>query len=50
MLEHGYRVTVKFNDGTKDMVYEYRNEKIADSVVKRYIRQSFVASVCKDEF
>lgn len=49
-MAHGYRVIVKFNDGTEDMVFEYGNEKVADSVVRSYARQSFVASVEKEEF
>lgn len=45
----GYRVTVKFKDGTKDMVYEYRNEDIADSVVRTYSEHPSVLSVKKEE-
>lgn len=49
-LAHGYRVIVKFNDGTEDMVYEYSKEKVADGVVRRYEKSKFVASVEKEEF
>lgn len=49
-LEHGYRVTVKFNDGTETMIYEYSSEKVADSVVRHYSRSSFIASVEKEDF
>ena len=49
-MAHGYRVIVKFNDGTEDMVHEYRSEKVADSVVRSYLRSGFVASVEKEEF
>ena len=49
-LAHGYRVTVKFNDGTEDAVYEYSNEKVADGVVRRYSNAKCVASVDKEEF
>ncbi len=45
----GYRVTVKFKDGTKDMVYEYRNEDIADSVVRTYRGHSSVLNVKKEK-
>ena len=45
----GYRVTVKFKDGTKDMVYEYRNEDIADSVIRTYSGHPSVLSVKKEE-
>lgn len=40
-----FRVIVKFNDGTEDMVYEYPTEKIANGVVRRYSKCSFVESV-----
>lgn len=45
----GYRVTVKFKDGTKDIVYEYRNEDIADSVVRTYSEHPSVLSVKKEK-
>jgi len=50
MLAHGYKVTVIFNDGTDARTYEYKSEKVADSVIKSYRRQSFVANVIKEEF
>lgn len=49
-MAHGYKVIVKFNDGSEDMVFEYSKEKIADSVVRRYAGCSFVDSVEKIEF
>lgn len=45
----GYKVTVKFKDGTKDMVYEYRNEDIADSVVRTYSEHPSVLNVKKEK-
>lgn len=50
MLEHGYRVTVTFNDGAELLTYEYKSEKVADSVVRSYAKHSCVASVEKEEF
>lgn len=49
-LAHGYRITVKYNDGTEDTVHEYSNEKVADSVAKTYLKAKCVVSVEKDEF
>ena len=49
-LAHGYRVIVKFNDGTEDIIFEYSKEKVADSVIRHYKKQTFVASVKKEEF
>lgn len=49
-LGHGYRIIVKFNDGTEDAVYEYANEKVADSVVRTCSRSKLVTSVEKEEF
>jgi hypothetical protein len=49
-LAHGYRVIVKFNDGTEDMTYEYSNRKVAEGIVRRYLKATFVASVEIEEF
>ena len=49
MLAHGYRVIVTFNDGSETRTYEYKSEKVADSVIRSYRRQSFVANVIKEE-
>ena len=49
-LTHGYRVIIKFNDGTEDIIFEYSKEKVADSVIRQYKKQTFVASVKKEEF
>ena len=43
-------LTISFNDGTEDMLLEYSKEKIADSVIRHYKKQTFVASVKKEEF
>ena len=40
-----FRVTVKFNDGTEDMVFEYPTEKIANGIARRYSKEKFVESV-----
>ena len=50
MLAHGYRVIVTFNGGSETRTYEYKSEKVADSVIRSYRRQSFVANVIKEEF
>lgn len=50
MLAHGYSVIVTFNDGSETRTYEYKSEKVADSVIRSYRRQSFVANVIKEEF
>lgn len=57
-MAHGYRVIVKFADGSADMVFEYSSERVADSVVKMYKSdhlvdengKKYVASVLKEEF
>lgn len=49
-MAHGYKVIVKFSDGSENMVFKYRKEKVADSVVRMYARRACVASVVKEEF
>lgn len=49
-MAHGHKVIVKFSDGSENMVFEYRKEKVADSVVRMYARRACVASVVKEEF
>ncbi len=50
MLAHGYRIKVEFNDGTETAVYEYKSERVADSVVRHYKKQPFTKKVYKEEF
>lgn len=47
--QNHFRVTVKFNDGTENAVYEYPTEKIANGVVRRYSKSVFVESVEVEE-
>lgn len=47
---HGFRVIVKCNDGTEDMIYEYNSEKRAQGIVRRYEKANFVESVKVEEF
>lgn len=49
-MAHGYRVIVKCNDGTEDMIYEYSNWKVAEGIARRYKKASFVESVEIEEF
>lgn len=49
-MAHGYRVIVKFNDGTEDMTYEYSKYKVAEGIARRYKEASFVESVEIEEF
>lgn len=49
-MAHGYKVIIKFADGSADMAFEYASERIADSVVRMYVRRSCVASAVKEEF
>ncbi len=49
-MAHGYRVIVKYADGSEDMVFEYAKEKVADSVVRTCRNSKLVASVTKEEF
>lgn len=49
-MAHGYRVTVKCNDGTEDMIYEYSNKRVAEGIARRYEKASFVESVEIEEF
>lgn len=44
-----FRVIVKFNDGTEDMIYEYSKRKIAEGIVKRYSKATCVKSVELEE-
>ena len=47
---HGYRVTVKFNDGCEDVTYKYKSEKVANSVAWRFSKADCVAKVEIEEF
>lgn len=49
MRANHFRVTVKFNDGAEDMVYEYPTEKIANGVARRYLKAKCVKSVGVEE-
>lgn len=49
-MAHGYKVIVKCNDGTEDMIYEYSSAKVAKGIARRYEKASFVESVEIEEF
>lgn len=45
MKRANFKVTVKFNDGTESMVYEYSKRAVAEGIVRRYLKASCVDSV-----
>lgn len=49
MSQIHFRVIVKFNDGTEDMVFEYSTAKVANGVAKRYMKASCVKHVEVEE-
>ena len=50
MRENHFKVIVKFNDGTETMTYEYPTRKIAEGIVRRYLKSEFVEFVEMEEF
>lgn len=44
-----FRVIVKFNDGTEDVVYEYSKRKVAEGIKRRYLKADCVKSVELEE-
>lgn len=48
-LAHGYRVIGTMKDGSVN-IFEYANEKVANSVIDTYKRLGEVISVKKEEF